>query len=315
MFKFDSPYVLLFIPIVIAMFFLIKKSGSIRMPSISPISKMGLKTRKHLLGKYIIMSAIILMLVALARPQFSTQNKNIKKEGIDIVVALDLSQSMMQTDFSPNRLERAKYLLNKFIDKRPDDRLSLIVFGGDAYTKVPLTFDHSMIKEITKTLTINDITSNDRTAIGMGLGIAINRLKNSTAKSKVIILMTDGENNSGEMNPISAAKIAKELGIKVYTIGIGAHEVRDGFFMVKNSELDENLLKNIAKITGGEYFRADSEKNFANIFNKINSLEKTKIEGRVFYTNTELYENILILALILLLIGVYFEYFRYIKIP
>ena len=151
------------------------------------------------------------MCIALARPQIISENKIIKKEGIDIVVALDLSQSMLQRDFKPNRLETAKKLLEEFIDKRINDRISLVVFGGDAYTKVPLTFDHNVVKDITSKLTTDDITSNNRTAIGMGLGVSLNRLKDSEAKSKVIILMTDGENNSGEMSPMGASEIAKEL--------------------------------------------------------------------------------------------------------
>ena len=268
-----------------------------------------------MLGKILILSSIILMVIALARPQISSENKIIKKNGIDIVVALDLSNSMLQQDFTPNRLEVAKHLLNRFIEKRPDDRISLIVFGGDAYTKVPLTFDHSVVKDITSKLTTDDITSNNRTAIGMGLGIAINRLKNSTAKSKVIILMTDGENNSGEMSPMGAANIAKELGIKIYTIGIGAKELRYGPALIKNNELDENLLKEIAETTHGEYFRASNEKEFENIFNKINQLEKTKIDGKTYYEHIEVFENILKIALVLLIIGAFLEYIKYIRIP
>ena len=257
------------------------------------------------------------MCIALARPQIISENKIIKKEGIDIVVALDLSQSMLQRDFKPNRLETAKKLLEEFIDKRVNDRISLVVFGGDAYTKVPLTFDHNVVKDITSKLTTDDITSNNRTAIGMGLGVSLNRLKDSEAKSKVIILMTDGENNSGEMSPMGASEIAKELGIKIYTIGIGAREIQIrvpfGHTTVKNTELDENLLKNIASTTGGEYFRAGSEKEFQEIFNRIDSLEKTKIDGRSYYEKDELYENILKIALLLLVIGAFFEYKKYIK--
>ena len=153
----------------------------------------------------------------------------------------------------------------------------------------------------------------------MGLGVSLNRLKDSEAKSKVIILMTDGENNSGEMSPMEASEIAKELGIKIYTIGIGAREIQIrvpfGHTTVKNTELDENLLKNIASTTGGEYFRAGSEKEFQEIFNRIDSLEKTKIDGRSYYEKDELYENILKIALLLLVIGAFFEYKKYIKIP
>lgn len=319
MFKFASPYFLLLIPIIIYLFLRKRRNLGITVPGIEPLRAYKIKSKKYLLGKYLILLSLILMCVALARPQMIYENRVVKKNGIDIAISLDLSQSMLQEDFSPNRLEKAKEVLEEFIDKRGDDRLSLIVFGGDAYTKVPLTFDHNVVKEMISKLTIDDITSNNRTAIGMGIGVALNRLKNSEAKSKVIILLTDGENNSGEMSPSAAADIAKELGIKIYTIGIGAREMQIptlfGYRTVENNELDENLLQNIAKTTGGEYFRAGDSKEFKEIFNKIDELEKTKIDGRSFYDKQEMFEGILKISLILLLIGVFFQYLIYILIP
>ena len=319
MFKFASPYFLLLIPIIIYLFLRKRSNLGITVPGIEPLRTYKIKSKKYLLGKYLILLSLILMCVALARPQMIYENRVVKKNGIDIAISLDLSQSMLQEDFSPNRLEKAKEVLGEFIDKRGDDRLSLIVFGGDAYTKVPLTFDHNVVKEMVSKLTVDDITSNNRTAIGMGIGVALNRLKNSEAKSKVIILLTDGENNSGEMSPSAAADIAKELGLKIYTIGIGARELQVptlfGYRTVKNNELDENLLQNIAKTTGGEYFRAGDSKEFKEIFNKIDELEKTKIDGRSFYDKQEMFEGILKISLILLLIGVFFQYLIYIIIP
>lgn len=319
MFKFVSPYFLFLIPIIILLFFKKQKKSGIRVPSIAPLKKLKLKSKKYLIGKFFIFLSLICMCLALARPQLIKENKIIKKDGIDIVIALDLSKSMLNNDFNPNRLEKAKELLNKFIDKRVNDRISLVVFGGDAYTKVPLTFDHNVIKNINTNLSVEDITSNNRTAIGMGIGISLNRLKNSEAKSKIIILMTDGENNSGEMSPIGASEIAKELGIKIYTIGIGAKElfvtVPFGHTKIKNNELDENLLKSIASTTGGEYFRASDEKEFQNIFDKIDSLEKSKLNDRNYYERKELYEPFLKLSLLFLFIGVFFEYKKYIRIP
>lgn len=319
MFKFASPYFLLLIPIIIYLFLRKRSNLGITVPGIEPLRAYKIKSKNYLLGKYLILLSLILMCVALARPQMIYENRVVKKNGIDIAISLDLSQSMLQDDFSPNRLEKAKEVLGEFIDKRGNDRLSLIVFGGDAYTKVPLTFDHNVVKEMVSKLTVDDITSNNRTAIGMGIGVALNRLKNSEAKSKVIILLTDGENNSGEMSPSAAADIAKELGIKIYTIGIGAREIQIptlfGYQTVKNNELDENLLQNIAKTTGGEYFRAGDSKEFKEIFNKIDELEKTKIDGRSFYDKQEMFEGILKIALIFLLLGVFFQYLIYIIIP
>ncbi|WP_407537040.1 VWA domain-containing protein (plasmid) [Cetobacterium somerae] len=318
MYNFKMPYILVLIPIVTYLFFR-KPQGAIKVPGIQIIKKYSKGSKKHLLGRIFMYLSTVFMILALARPQLTTEGKVVKKDGIDIAIALDLSKSMEARDFNPNRLEKSKELLKEFIDKRPNDRLSLVVFGGEAYTKVPLTFDHSVLKNMISNITTDDITSNNRTAIGMGLGVALNRLKDSDSKSKVIILMTDGENNSGEMSPVGAAEVAKELGIKVYTIGIGAKEIAiPGFFgtsYIENKELDENLLNLIAEKTNGKYFRASDSKEFQNIFNEINNLEKSKIDSRSIYDITEYFEELLKIALVLFLLGVFFEYFKYIRIP
>lgn len=319
MYNFKMPYILVLIPIVTYLFFRKRSQGAIKVPGIQIIKKYSKGSKKHLLGRIFMYLSTVFMILALARPQLTTEGKVVKKDGIDIAIALDLSKSMEARDFNPNRLEKSKELLKEFIDKRPNDRLSLVVFGGEAYTKVPLTFDHSVLKNMISNITTDDITSNNRTAIGMGLGVALNRLKDSDSKSKVIILMTDGENNSGEMSPVGAAEVAKELGIKVYTIGIGAREIAiPGFFgtsYIENKELDENLLNLIAEKTNGKYFRASDSKEFQNIFNEINNLEKSKIDSRSIYDITEYFEELLKIALVLLLLGVFFEYFKYIRIP
>lgn len=319
MYNFKMPYILVLIPIVTYLFFRKRSQGAIKVPGIQIIKKYSKGSKKHLLGRIFMYLSTVFMILALARPQLTTEGKVVKKDGIDIAIALDLSKSMEARDFNPNRLEKSKELLKEFIDKRPNDRLSLVVFGGEAYTKVPLTFDHSVLKDMISNITTDDITSNNRTAIGMGLGIALNRLKDSDSKSKVIILMTDGENNSGEMSPVGAAEVAKELGIKVYTIGIGAKEIAiPGFFgtsYIENKELDENLLNLIAEKTNGKYFRASDSKEFQNIFNEINNLEKSKIDSRSIYDITEYFEELLKIALVLFLLGVFFEYFKYIRIP
>ncbi|WP_281699973.1 vWA domain-containing protein [Cetobacterium somerae] len=319
MYNFKMPYILVLIPIVTYLFFRKRSQGAIKVPGIQIIKKYSKGSKKHLLGRIFMYLSTVFMILALARPQLTTEGKVVKKDGIDIAIALDLSKSMEARDFNPNRLEKSKELLKEFIDKRPNDRLSLVVFGGEAYTKVPLTFDHSVLKNMISNITTDDITSNNRTAIGMGLGVALNRLKDSDSKSKVIILMTDGENNSGEMSPVGAAEVAKELGIKVYTIGIGAKEIAiPGFFgtsYIENKELDENLLNLIAEKTNGKYFRASDSKEFQNIFNEINNLEKSKIDSRSIYDITEYFEELLKIALVLFLLGVFFEYFKYIRIP
>ena len=300
MYNFKMPYILVLIPIVTYLFFRKRSQGAIKVPGIQIIKKYSKGSKKHLLGRIFMYLSTVFMILALARPQLTTEGKVVKKDGIDIAIALDLSKSMEARDFNPNRLEKSKELLKEFIDKRPNDRLSLVVFGGEAYTKVPLTFDHSVLKNMISNITTDDITSNNRTAIGMGLGVALNRLKDSDSKSKVIILMTDGENNSGEMSPVGAAEVAKELGIKVYTIGIGAKEIAiPGFFgtsYIENKELDENLLNTIAEKTNGKYFRASDSKEFQNIFNEINNLEKSKIDRRSIYDIIEYFEKLLKIA-------------------
>ena len=319
MFKFNNPYFFILIPFIIYLFFRKEKSKGIKVPSIQGIKKYSLNSKKYLIGKYFILISCILMVIGLARPQ-RISDKKIKKDGIDIVVALDLSKSMLQEDFNPNRLEKSKELLSKFISQRVNDRIGLVIFGGDAYTKIPLTFDNSMLREVVEKIKVDDITSNNRTAIGMGVGVAINRLKESESKSKVIILMTDGENNYGELSPIDATRLAKELGIKIYTIGIGAYERNVPSFFgvmrkVKNIELDENLLIKMAEETNGKYFRVSDEKSFEEIFSEINKLEKTKIEKQDFVQKEELYMSFVKASLIFLLIGLFFEFLLFIRLP
>lgn len=319
MFKFNDPYFFILIPFIIYLFFRKEKSKGIKVPSIQGIKKYSLNSKKYLIGKYFIMISCILMVIGLARPQ-RISDKKIKKDGIDIVVALDLSKSMLQEDFNPNRLEKSKELLSKFISQRVNDRIGLVIFGGDAYTRIPLTFDNSMLREVVEKIKVDDITSNNQTAIGMGVGVAINRLKESESKSKVIILMTDGENNYGELSPIDATKLAKELGIKIYTIGIGAYERNVPSFFgvmrkVKNTELDENLLTKMAEETNGKYFRASDEKSFEEIFSEINKLEKTEIEKQDFVQKEELYMSFVKASLIFLLIGLFFEFLLFIRLP
>lgn len=320
MFKFDNPlYLLMLLPLFYIFFLKKDKNLGVKIPSIEKYRREGKRTIKHLFGKYLIFASLALMILALARPQEVSENRKARKEGIDIALVLDLSQSMLQQDFKPNRLEKAKELLKEFVDKRADDRISFVVFGGDAYTKVPFTFDHNVVKELIGKTGTEDITSNTSTAIGMGIGVAINRFQKSDAKSKVIILMTDGENNSGEMSPLAAAELAKVAGIKVYTIGIGAKELEVQTFFgtrkVENRELDENLLREIAKETGGEYFRADNVENFREIFKQIDRLEKSEIEGRDYYESKDLFQPFLMIALLLLLLGILFQHLLFIKIP
>jgi Ca-activated chloride channel family protein len=258
--------------------------------------------------------ALAFLIVALARPRtvdISNQTKTTK--GVDICMAIDLSSSMLAKDLKPNRMEALKDVAAKFVENRPNDRIGIVVYAGEAYTKTPVTSDKAIVLEAIKAITFDQVLQ-DGTAIGMGLSTAVNRLKDSKAKSKVIILLTDGVNNSGFIEPEMASKIAKEFNIKVYTIGIGSNGMADfpyalapnGGFLFKKMkvEIDENLLKTIAQNTSGKYFRAESNSKLQSIYDEINKLETTEIEELKFYDYDEKYRALLWIGGILLLIEI-----------
>jgi Ca-activated chloride channel family protein len=258
--------------------------------------------------------ALAFFIVALARPRtvdISNQTKTTK--GVDICMAIDLSSSMLAKDLKPNRMEALKDVAAKFVENRPNDRIGIVVYAGEAYTKTPVTSDKAIVLEAIKAINFDRVLQ-DGTAIGMGLSTAVNRLKDSKAKSKVIILLTDGVNNSGFIEPEMASQIAKEFNIKVYTIGIGSNGMADfpyavapnGGFLYKKMkvEIDENLLKTIAQNTGGKYFRADSNSKLQSIYDEINKLETTEIEELKFYDYDEKYRALLWIGGILLLLEI-----------
>lgn len=255
--------------------------------------------------------AIALLIVALARPRnVGVTTKSKKNRGIDIVMAVDVSGSMLARDLKPNRLEALKNVAEDFVDKRPNDRIGVVLYAGESYTKTPITTDKSIVKRTIKSIAYGGIE--DGTAIGMGLGSAVNRLKQSTAKSKVIILLTDGVNTAGSVDPKLATELAKGLGIKVYTIGVGTNGMAEmpyakdynGELIYKpmQVEIDEKLLTYIGEETGGKYFRATSNTKLKTIYDEIDQLETTVIEDLKYYNYDELYRNIVIMALALLII-------------
>jgi len=271
------------------------------------------KLKPHLSGLRIL--ALCFLILALARPRtvdISNQTKTTK--GIDIVMAIDLSSSMLAKDLKPNRMEALKEVALNFVDNRPNDRIGIVVYAGEAYTKTPVTSDKAIVEDAIRKMTFDNLLQ-DGTAIGMGLTTAINRLKDSKAKSKIIILMTDGVNNSGFIEPETASEIAKEYGIKVYTIGIGtngnalfpyayAPNGKDFLYRMVPVEIDQELMKTIAKNTGGKYFRAVSNSKLEEIYNEINKLETTEIEELKYYDYDEKYRLLVVIAGILLLIEI-----------
>jgi Ca-activated chloride channel homolog len=259
--------------------------------------------------------ALSSLIIAMARPRtvdISNQTKTTR--GIDIVMAMDVSGSMLAKDLKPNRMEALKNVAADFVQERPNDRIGLVVYASEAYTKTPVTSDKAIILEAIKGVKYDQVLQ-DGTGIGMGLATAINRLKDSKAKSKVIILLTDGVNNAGFIEPETAADIAKQYGIKVYTIGIGTNGMAESpyalspsgqiLFQMMKVEIDEQLLKNIARKTDGKYFRATSNSKLAEIYAAINKLETSEIKELRFYDYDEKYRPFVWLAgfLILLELG------------
>lgn len=252
-----------------------------------------------------------LIVMALARPQFQNTTVERNAEGIDIVMALDISTSMKAEDLKPNRFEAARDVAVDFIDKRISDRIGLVAFARKSFTVVPPTLDYDLLKRL-----LNDVQMGiveDGTAIGMGIATAVNRLKESPAESKVIILLTDGQNNSGEIDPVTAADLAVTYDIKIYTIGAGTrgtapYPVQDPVFGTRYQnvkvDIDEEMLTKIADMTGGEYFRAVNTSRLQEIYNQIDKLERTEIEEVIYTDHQDLYLRFLLPALGLLILGV-----------
>ncbi len=297
-----------------------KNSASIRISSTSAVADLPI-TARHIFRHVpfvLQLASMVLFIVVLARPQSTSSWENVTTEGIDIVVSLDISTSMLAMDFSPNRLEAAKKVAMEFISGREFDRMGLVVFAGEAFTQCPLTTDRAVLLNLFRDIKTGLIE--DGTAIGNGLATAVARLKESEAISRVVILLTDGENNRGEVAPLTAAEIAKTFGIRVYTIGVGSigtapYPVQTPFgTQVQNMEvkIDEGMLKQIAQITDGRYFRATSNLKLAEIYKEIDQLEKSKIEVKEFSRRMEEYmpfalAGIFLLAVSLLLKNTLFQ--------
>lgn len=261
----------------------------------SGLNKRGKEYLRHGLFVFRLL-ALASLITALARPQSSTSWQNVTTEGIDIILSMDVSGSMLAEDLKPNRLEASKAVAMNFISGRPNDRMGLVLFSGESFTQCPITTDHAVLKNLFKDVKNGMIA--DGTAIGMGLANAVNRLKDSEAKSKVVILLTDGENNRGEIPPHTAAEIAKAFGVRVYTIGVGTRGEAPfpfrspfGGIVYQNVEvkIDEPLLTQIADMTGGKYFRATDNKKLKAIYEEIDKLEKSKIDVQEFRKKNEMF--------------------------
>lgn len=310
----DFLYLLLLIP-VLAAFYIFKQhkaSAAFQLPGLQQLANAGTTFRNYLRHILFVfrMFSVMLLIIVLARPQTTDRYQDVSTEGIDIILALDISGSMLARDFKPDRLEASKNVATEFISGRPYDRIGLVVFSGESFTQCPLTTDHAVLINLMRELQSGMIE--DGTAIGMGLATAVSRIKDSEAKSKVIILLTDGVNNRGEIAPATAADIAKTFGIRVYTIGVGTqgmapYPVQTPFgvqYRNMQVEIDEGILKEIAQTTGGQYFRATDNDKLVQVYNEIDKLEKSKIDVKQFTKKEEKYLNIALSAFSLLVLEI-----------
>ena len=319
-FEFLNPeflWLLVLIPFLAIWYFFMRKKDN---ATLTITSTKGFEVAPSILSKLkpilaaLRLTAITLLIIALARPRIVEVSSHTKtNKGIDIVMAIDVSASMLARDLKPNRLEALKTVANDFVNQRPNDRIGIVVYAGESFTKTPITSDKRIVRNTLSEIKWGDLDGG--TAIGMGLGSAVNRLKESKAKSKVIILLTDGVNNTGFVDPKTATELAVGLGIKVYTIGIGtngtasfpyAKDPKSGQLLFRNSpvEIDEDLLKYIAKETEGKYFRATDNTKLKAIYEEINKLERTEIEEFKYYNYEENYRLLVILAGLFILIEV-----------
>lgn len=275
---------------------------------------------------FIRIAIFVLLVIILARPQTQNSWKNETVEGIDIMLAMDVSTSMLAEDLKPNRIEAAKQVAAEFIIGRPNDNIGLTIFAGEAFTQCPMTVDHASLLNLLQNVR-TDIAARgliqDGTAIGMGLANAVSRLKDSKAKSKVVILLTDGSNNMGDLSPMTSAEIAKSLGIRVYTIGVGTNKVAPYPMPVAGGvqyvnipvEIDTKTLKDIADATDGDFYRATNNSELLSIYKEIDKLEKSKLNVKKFSKKYDVYQSFALIAVILLLLEILFRITIFKRIP
>ena len=308
--EFLNPNFLIIIPLfmvlVIVKIFFYRKTSSVQVSSFNSLKNFfGNQGKiKVFFINALFIFALLLIIVGFARPQISSLDKDITVEVIDIVLVLDTSSSMLAEDFKPNRLEAVKDAAKEFIKNRSGDRIGLLVFGKDTFIQCPLTIDYSVLNNLLSEVTVME-PKYDGTAIGVAIANGVNRLRNSDSESKVIILLSDGSNNVGSIDPISAAKIAKEYNIKVYTIGAGTNQSMTqipGRGFVRN-EIDEDTLKGIAEVTNAKYFRATDKKSLSGIYREIDNLEKSEITVSYFSSYQEVYIWFLIIGFFFLIIS------------
>lgn len=318
--QFANPeYLFLLILLVPAIAYYVWKQAhaqaSLLVSTTNPFARLPRSWKEYLrhVNFALLMGALALVVMALARPQSSDSWSQSNTEGIDIVLSLDVSNSMNISDFKPNRLEASKDVAAKFVSGRPNDNIGMVIFGKESYTMCPMTSDHAVLANMINSVTF-DLIDGSSTAIGDGLVTAVNRIRNGQAKSKVIILLTDGSNNAGDVSPRDAAHVAQAMGVRIYTIGVGSRgDIRvpvgtDLFgqthYQTIKADIDEDALREMAQLGGGRYFRATDKSSLAQIFEDIDQLEKTKMSVREFSRKEEEFLPFVLTALLLLLLHV-----------
>lgn len=311
-------WLLLIIPLLV-LYYILKQQSTSASFTFSPVKYLDDMPRparsylRHILFGFR-MLVIALLILMIARPQSVDHWEDRSTEGIDIILSMDISSSMLARDFNPDRLEAAKNVATEFISGRPYDRMGLVIFSGESFTQCPLTTDHAVLINLMREMESGMIE--DGTAIGLGLATAINRIKDSDAKSKVIILLTDGVNNRGEIAPVTAAEIAKTMGVRVYTIGVGSRgtapypvQTTAGIrYRNMTVEIDEEVLQEIAEMTGGQYFRATDNESLNKIYEEIDKLEKSKINVQEYSNKKEEFMPLAIIMAVLLLLEIIMRY-------
>ena len=287
-----------------------RRSGTLRFSAVDTVLAAGVgRTRRHMVTSVLRVLALASLVVAAARPQTGVTSENVLTEGIDIVLVLDISSSMLAEDLEPNRLEAAKAVGASFVAGRRNDRIALVAFAGEAFTQAPLTLDYGVVTTLLAELDPGMVE--DGTAVGMGLATAVKRLQASEAESKVVVLLTDGRSNRGEIGPVTAARMAEALGVRVYTIGAGSRgtarvpvddPLRGRVYANMRVDIDEETLREVASITGGQYFRAMDTESLAQIYEEIDELERTEIEVENFTQYAERFPIPLGIGFVLLLL-------------
>ena len=317
MYRFEDPQFLILILAIPALVYVYvsrrrRSAGGIRYSDVASLKESDVRRtgrNRHALFALRVL-ALIALIVAFSRPQTGVTGETVNAEGIDIVLAIDVSSSMLAEDLEPNRLEAAKAVAAEFVEGRRDDRIGLIVFAGEAFTQVPLTLDYSVVTDLLGQMTVGMIE--DGTAVGMGLATAVKRLQASDAESQVVVLLTDGRSNRGEIGPVTAGQMAQALGVRVYTIGAGSQGMtrmpiddrRGRRYVNVEVDIDETSLQEVAETTGGRYFRATDRESLSRIYEEIDDLETTEIEVQNFTSYGELFHYPLAAGLLLLLVEV-----------